>query len=205
MSTLWVIVIVAAVIVVFAVVMMRRRAGGLGEVRDRAEVGAGEAAPLEREGRAVEAPETARTAEKVTAAEPRQARAPGPGGESGEERRKPPEGARAGTGTETAEAVEEKKPEAEKPRAPTAEELRERVESQLGDAERMLGQLRGVVKETEGEAPVDASMLAILEEGLEEVRSLVKKKRLDQARDKGEALHAQLALFLQSARREQSS
>lgn len=205
MSALWVIVIVAAVIMVVAVVMMRRRSGGLGEVRDRGEVGPGGAAPLGSEGRAVEAPEAARKPEKVTAAEPRPAQAPRPGVGSEEETRRPPEGAGAGAGPETAELVEEKKPEAEKPRAPTAEEVRGRVESQLGDAERMLRELRGVVDEKEGEPPVDAGMLAILEEGLEEVRSLVAKKRLDQARDKGEALHAQLALFLQSARREQSS
>lgn len=203
MSTVWVVVIVVAVVVIVAVVVMRRPRGEPGEVRERAEVAAEEPAGLEEEEPAV-APKAVRTPEKVTAAEPEAVPEPRPGAQAEEETREPLEGAGAGMGTETAEAeVEEKR--AETPRPPSADELRERVESQLGEAGRMLAELKEAVEEKEGEAPVDASMLAILEEGLQEVRSLVEKKRLDQARDKGEALHSQLALFLQTARREQSS
>jgi hypothetical protein len=88
----------------------------------------------------------------------------------------------------------------------SAEELRARVQSSLDDSERLLGKLRAIADEAEsGSRPVDAGMLEIMKEGLEEVRSLAQKKKWSQAKDKGEALHAQLSLMLGSARREPAS
>lgn len=83
-----------------------------------------------------------------------------------------------------------------KPKASEAE-LREQVASQLEDAKRMLGELK--------KADIREEMVDIMEEGLKEVRGLADRKQWSGARDKGRALHAQLSLMLQSARRGKAS
>lgn len=89
---------------------------------------------------------------------------------------------------------------------PTAKELRSRVEDRLAESERMLGELRKAAEHDETVAQrVGAGTVAIVEEGLEEVRSLAERKKWNQAKDKGEALHAQLSMMLQSVRREKAS
>ncbi len=84
-------------------------------------------------------------------------------------------------------------------------ELRAQVKSQLADSERMLGELKQVEAGTASDTSVSDEMVNIIEEGLQEVRSLADRKQWSQARDKGQALRAQLSLMLQSARREQAS
>jgi hypothetical protein len=89
---------------------------------------------------------------------------------------------------------------------PSDEELRSRVQTQLEDSERILGELRQAVSQADGVAePVSQDTLDIMEEGLQEVRVLAKRKDWSQAKDKGDALHAQLSLMLRSARREKAS
>ncbi|KPK56846.1 MAG: hypothetical protein AMS21_12295 [Gemmatimonas sp. SG8_38_2] len=85
--------------------------------------------------------------------------------------------------------------------APSEEELAARVEAQLQESERMLGELRGVAGGDEGSAQqVLPGTVDIMQEGLQEVRGLVSKKDWSQAKDKGDALHAQLSLMVQSVR-----
>ncbi|NIR45186.1 MAG: hypothetical protein GWN99_12450 [Gemmatimonadetes bacterium] len=87
----------------------------------------------------------------------------------------------------------------------TEEEVAERVNESLAEARRMLKELQ------EGEGGAEAGTGAlhgtmdIMTEGLEEVEALADRKKWSQARDKAEALRAQLKLMLQSARRERSS
>lgn len=89
---------------------------------------------------------------------------------------------------------------------PTAKELRSLVEGSLEESERMLGELRKASEHDDAVAQqVGGGTLEIVEEGLQEVRSLAERKKWSQAKDKGEALHAQLSLMLQSARREKAS
>ncbi len=89
---------------------------------------------------------------------------------------------------------------------PTAKELRARVEERLAESERILGELRKAAEHDDAVAQrVGAGTMEIVEEGLQEVRSLAERKKWSQAKDKGEALHAQLSLMLQSARREKAS
>jgi len=86
---------------------------------------------------------------------------------------------------------------------PSAEEIGERVAAQLEDSERMLGELAAAAEQAE--TPQDLGMLEIMKEGLQEVRTAVDKKDWSQAKDKGDALYAQLSLMVQSLRREQAS
>jgi hypothetical protein len=88
-----------------------------------------------------------------------------------------------------------------------AEDLSVRVEAQIEDSERMLGELRKVAGGiAEGTAPqIESGTLDIMTEGLQEVRALAKKKDWGQAKDKSQALHAQISLLLQTARRQQTS
>jgi hypothetical protein len=89
---------------------------------------------------------------------------------------------------------------------PTAKELRSRVEELLAESERMLSELRKAAEHDDAVAQrVGAGTVEIVEEGLQEVRSLAERKKWSQAKDKGEALHAQLSLMLHSARREKAS
>jgi hypothetical protein len=84
--------------------------------------------------------------------------------------------------------------------------VRAGVEAQLQDSERMLSELRQAAGQAEGPAQQGAlSTLDIVAEGLQEVRALLGKKDWNQARDKGQALHAQVSLLLQTVRREQAS
>ncbi len=85
-------------------------------------------------------------------------------------------------------------------------ELRSQVEARLRESERMLGELRKAAEHDAAVAQrVGAGTVGLMGEGLEEVRSLAERKKWSQARNKGEALHAQLSLMLQSARREQTT
>jgi hypothetical protein len=89
---------------------------------------------------------------------------------------------------------------------PTAKDLRSRVEERLAESERMLGELRKAAEHDDAVAQqVSAGTMDIVEEGLQEVRSLAERKKWSQAKDKGEALHAQLSLMLQSTRREKAT
>lgn len=107
---------------------------------------------------------------------------------------------------EAAAVVEAVVPERVTKPEPTAKELRARVEERLAESERMLGELRKAVEHDDAVAQrVGAGTMEIVEEGLQEVRSLAERKKWSQAKDKGEALHAQLSLMLQSTRREKAS
>jgi len=81
---------------------------------------------------------------------------------------------------------------------------RSQVETQLDDSARLLEELRAAASGAEEGSPLNAESVEIMEEGLEEIRALAERKQWGQARDKGKALHAQLTLLLQSARREKS-
>lgn len=108
--------------------------------------------------------------------------------------------------SEAAAAIEAVVPERAAKPEPTAQELRSRVEERLAESERMLGELRKAAEHDDAVANrVGAGTVEIVEEGLQEVRSLAERKKWSQAKDKGEALHAQLSLMLQSARREKAS
>ncbi|UCF18276.1 MAG: hypothetical protein JSU87_09945 [Gemmatimonadota bacterium] len=109
-----------------------------------------------------------------------------------------------------ADALEVSEPEAAvEPKAvevgPSEEELGTHLEKCLQDSERMLAELREVAGRSEAVAQqVGEGTLDVMGEGLEEVRTLAQRRKLGHAKDKGDALHAQLSLMLQSARREQA-
>lgn len=88
-------------------------------------------------------------------------------------------------------AIPEPKPE------PTVAELRAQVESVLTDSDRLLAELGQLAAGGELEGSV-----GLLGEGLQEVRALAGRREWSQARDKGQALRAQLTMMLQAARRE---
>jgi hypothetical protein len=88
---------------------------------------------------------------------------------------------------------------------PPAESPRTQVERQLDESARLLEELRAAASEVAEGSPLNAESVEIMEEGLQEIRTLAERKQWGQARDKGKALHAQLTLLLQSARRETSS
>lgn len=102
-----------------------------------------------------------------------------------------------------AAAVEEAIPEPPKKPELSEKELRSRVEEGLAESERMLKELRAAAEHDEGLAQ-QAGMVAIIEEGLQEVRALADRKKWSQAKDKGDALRAQLSLMLRGARRERA-
>jgi hypothetical protein len=79
------------------------------------------------------------------------------------------------------------------------------VEAQLDESARLLEELRDAASGAEEGSPVNAEAVEIMEEGLQEIRALAERKQWGPARDKGKALHAQLTLLLQSARREKPS
>lgn len=226
MNVVWIVVIVVVVVVAVAAVVMSRR--GPGRVATKppteAEERSDEPAPLgsarteekpaDVEPASPDAPEAVRTPappppkrvvpEEEESAPDVQAEAP-----PAEEAR-PTEAREDASPEAETDAVEEPAAaaaaEPEKPRL-SGEEIRSRLETQLADSERMIEELK---EATPGdEEVVEGSDLAgtvrIIEEGLEEVRSLAKREQWSQAKDKGEALHAQLALMLQTARRGGSS
>lgn len=89
---------------------------------------------------------------------------------------------------------------------PSEAELRARVEANLAESSQMLEELRERSGEAAGSAqPASSGTLEIMTEGLAEVRGLAEKKEWSQARDKADALHAQLKLLLQAASRGSSS
>jgi hypothetical protein len=93
-------------------------------------------------------------------------------------------------------------PVAKKPE-PSEKELKQHVESRLEESERLLRELRDVAgRDSELASP---AMVEIMAEGLGEVRTLAKARKWSHARDKGDALHAQLTMMLQKARRERAS
>lgn len=185
MSTIWLVGIVVAVVILAAVVVLRRRS---------VEAKSGEVPPQ------VEASEPVSVTERPeVAARPPRAERP--------EVKEPIEEAAPPRAEVTPREVEAPQV-AEPPARPklSGEELREQVTSRLADSERMLSELKEVSEASAGvETQPSVSSVAIMEEGLQEIRGLADRKQWEQARDKGEALHAQLSLLLQSARREQAS
>jgi hypothetical protein len=86
---------------------------------------------------------------------------------------------------------------------PTEADVKARVESSLSDSNAMLQELKGHLPEAEGLAQqVGPGTLEIMEEGLAEVQGLADKRQWAQAKDKADALSAQLKLLLQTSRRE---
>jgi hypothetical protein len=210
-NVVWVLLAVVAVIVVIALVaMMRRGRSGASETASR-ERGRPSGSPPAKEARAKERP-----ADVEAAAEPpREVKAPVP--ESGEPREAAPAvshpAASRPAPVPSAEEVAEERPPAKpepaepvKPRL-SEDEIRSRLQLQLADSERMLKELKeATTAQEEGAEPSPlVGSVQIIEEGLSEVRSLAERKEWSHAKDKGEALHAQLALMLQMARRGGSS
>ena len=98
---------------------------------------------------------------------------------------------------EPVEPVEPPKPK------PTDDELRARAEASLSESKAMLAELQGRLPEAQGVAQqVGPGTLEIMAEGLTEVQGLVDKRQWGQAKDKADALAAQLRLLLQTARSE---
>lgn len=196
MNVVWLIVIaVAVVIVVAAVVVLRGRSGR--EPMTPGELDAAKDTPQAVRTPGPPSPKKTVEAEPPRPKEPSRVEAPAVDAEAEPDPSAP---------TAAAEAPSVPAKPSPPPQL-SAEEMRSRVESQIADSQRMLDELKtATAGEAEGE---DASGLAgtveIMEDGLSEVRSLAKRKDWSQAKEKGEALHAQLALMLQSARRERSS
>lgn len=89
---------------------------------------------------------------------------------------------------------------------PTEAELRSQVQAMLEESDRLLGELRQLAGGLEGaQTSLDAGSVDLLGEALGEVRALADRKEWGQARDKGQALRAQLTMMLQMARRGQTS
>lgn len=188
MSPVWYLVVVIAVLAVAAVVFMLRRSTE--SSKPSAE------RPAVKPPAAGDAPKRVEAAARAVQSKvvKEQRRAPAPAETP----------ARSAAPAEPSEPVVAEKVVAKPELSP--EELRARVQSSLDDSERLLGKLQAIADEAgSGSRPVDAGMLEIMKEGLEEVRSLAQKKKWSQAKDKGEALHAQLSLMLGSARREPAS
>jgi hypothetical protein len=99
-----------------------------------------------------------------------------------------------------AEAVAPAPAEPKKPK-PTDDELKSRVQASLSESKALLDELQGRVSEAEGVAQqVGPGTLEIMAEGLAEVQGLADKKQWGQAKDKADALSAQLKLLLQMSR-----
>ncbi len=194
MNAVLIILAVIAVVVIAAVFIVRARSatGRAGADEESTEPTAAKVSAPEEAPAAP--PEETRAAEAESVAEAEEPETRGP-----TEVEARAEGRMADAGEATPEVtVEPAKP------APSPEELRERVESRLTDSERMLQELRDAVSGAES-PPVTLETVETMEEGLAEVHTLAEHKKWGQAKDKGEALHAQLSLLLQSARREQAS
>lgn len=178
MSVVWVIVAVVAVVLFAAFVYALRGRAGAQEVTPGEVDDTAEVPELR-------AQVVAREAERAAAEEPEAVAEP------------------AADAAPAAEVVPPKRPA--KPE-PSVAELRQRVEERLAESERMLGELRKAAEHDESVAQrAGAGMMEIMEEGLQEVRALAERKKWSQAKDKGEALRAQLSLMLQTARRERAS
>jgi hypothetical protein len=105
---------------------------------------------------------------------------------------------------EAEQAAEAAPAELAVPKTSSKEELRSRVEAQLEDSARLLDELKEAASRAGEDSPLSGGSVGIMEEGLQEVQALAQRKQWSQAKDKGEALHAQLSLLLQGARREKS-
>ncbi len=203
---LWVIVAVIAVVLFAAWLITRRRSAGV---------------PSGSERPAAVAPPQAEPAESSRAAEPvKVAVAPveaDAAADLGEEAKPTASRERAEAAAATAEAVDAvseaeaeseavagETPVAAPAKAVPAESLRSEVEAQLEESARLLGELREAASRAEEGSALGSGSVEIMEEGLEEIRALAERKQWGPARDKGKALHAQLTLLLQSARREES-
>lgn len=210
MNVVWIILVVVAVIVVIAVVAMMRRGRPAASETAARERGT----PTEHaRSDAASTKERPADVERLAPEPPREVRAPAREREAAlaAEPEAPPEvspsaGIRPAATRE--EVVEERpvpKPEPAEPAKPrlSDEELRARLQLQLADSERMLKELKEATSSEEPDAEPNplAGSVKIIEEGLSEVRSLAERKEWGHAKDKGEALHAQLALMLQMARR----
>ncbi len=196
---IWVIVAAVAVIGFTAWIMYRRRGAGRGEpTAGPAAVAAAEAdlavAEAEREPAGVVASPPGAAAEDVYS-EPQAA-------PIGEDVEKPGEAEPVVAEAEPAAEAAPAEPAA--PKTPSKEELRSRVEAQLEDSARLLAELKEAASRAGEDSPLSGGSVGIMEEGLQEVQALAQRKQWSQAKDKGEALHAQLSLLLQGARREKS-
>lgn len=167
MSAVWIILAVVAVVGVIAVVArLRRRGPGRAPETPSAETTAGDAAQ-----------------EAVARGKGAAERAVGSSGGAAREL--------ATAATAPPEPVAPTRAE------PVEEELKSRVEALLEDSERMLGELRRAAADSGRKAsPAIAGSVEVLEEGLQEIRALAQRKQWSQAREKGEALRAQLSLML---------
>lgn len=203
---LWVIGAVIAVVLFAAWLITRRRSAGVQSGSDRpAAVAPPRAEPAESS-RAAEPAKAAVAPVEADAAvdlgeEPKPAASP----ERGRAAAATPEvvGPVAG-GEAESEAAAEEAPVAVPAKAIPTESLRSEVEGQLEESARLLGELREAALSAEEGSALGAGSVEIMEEGLEEIRALAERKQWGPARDKGKALHAQLTLLLQSARREES-
>jgi ribonuclease E len=115
----------------------------------------------------------------------------------------------AGLAVEAVEPAETEAAAEDAPVAAPTEEapavsLRSQVEAQLEESARLLSELREAAAGTEEGSASAGGSVEIMEEGLDEIRALAERKQWGPARDKGKALHAQLTLLLQNARREAS-
>ena len=92
------------------------------------------------------------------------------------------------------------------PPKPTDAELRSQAQAMLEESDRLLGELRQLAgRPGAAQASLDAGSVDLLGEALGEVRALADRKEWGQARDKGQALRAQLTMMLQMVRRGQAS
>ena len=106
----------------------------------------------------------------------------------------------------TPSAAEEAIPAPSLKPQPTVAELRSQVQAMLEESDRLLGELRQLAGGPEvAQASLDAGSVDLLGEALGEVRALADRKEWGQARDKGQALRAQLTMMLQMVRRGQAS
>ena len=196
----WVIVAVIAVVLFAAWFVMRRRpTAARGGPEAPAEVAPPQAEPAEA---------VAAGSADAAHAQPVSER----GGVSGEEGKPTDRPVGKGAAAETVEPaasvvepeVETESAVEEEPVAAPAVSLRSQVEAQLEESARLLGELRESALGAEEGSALDAGSVEIMEEGLKEIRALAERKQWGQARDKGKALHAQLTLLLQNARRGKS-
>ncbi len=184
MNAVLIIVAVAAVIVVVALLIWRGRGGKpeAGREDRRGEIRAAAGAPPAVEPRGGEARETVATPPRAASPAKREA-------------------------VHVAEPAVVEPSEVKPPRPKVSEsEIRDQVRTRLEAAERMLSELQEAAAGRSVEELTQSSgSVEIMAEGLQEVRALVERKQWSQAKNKGEALHAQLSLLLQSARREAAS
>ncbi len=203
---LWVILAVIAVVLFAAWLITRRRSAGVQSGSEKpAAVAPPRAEPAESRRAAEPAKVAVAPVETDAAVELGEESKPAPGQGQGEAAAATAEAVVAVPGGEAeSEAAAEETPVAAPAKATPVESLRSEVEAQLEESARLLGELREAASSAEEGSALGAGSVEIMEEGLEEIRALAERKQWGPARDKGKALHAQLTLLLQSARREKS-